>query len=110
MGFPRGGDVLLVRGFRPRVFLKLTSCPLTSNFSRFKLLIPPTAGAPEGDSGELIRTKALENGVLALPGTAFLPNGTKTPYVRASFSLLEEKEVNEGLRRLAEVIRKEQEA
>jgi len=52
----------------------------------------------------------LENGVLALPGTAFLPNGTKTPYVRASFSLLEEKEVNEGLRRLAEVIRKEQEA
>jgi tryptophan aminotransferase len=52
-----------------------------------------------------VRTKAFENGVLALPGTIFFPNGTKTAYVRASFSLLEEDQVNEALRRLGEVLR-----
>ena len=52
----------------------------------------------------MIRTKALENGVLALPGTIFLPSGRKTTYVRASFSLLPEDQVEEALRRLREVI------
>lgn len=73
--------------------------------ARFKLLIPATNDAPDGDSEALIRSKALENGVLALPGTVFYPNGTKTPYVRASFSLLEEKDVDEALRRLSMVVR-----
>jgi aspartate/methionine/tyrosine aminotransferase len=73
--------------------------------ARFKLRIP-SQDADGGDSEALIRTKALENGVLALPGSVFLPNGGKTAYVRASFSLLEEEQVNEALRRLAEVIQK----
>jgi tryptophan aminotransferase len=57
-----------------------------------------------GDSAELIQTKAYEGGVLALPGTVFYPNGAKTAYVRASFSLLNEEDVNEALRRLRNVI------
>lgn len=75
---------------------------------RFKLL-NPAAADEEGDSESLIRTKAFENGVLALPGTVFLPNGAKTAYVRASFSLLEEGEVREALRRLREVLIRERE-
>lgn len=72
---------------------------------RFKLLLPTASDAgSEGDSETLIRTKAFENGVLALPGTVFLPNGRKTAYVRASFSLLEESQVDEALKRLREVI------
>ncbi|CAK5268113.1 unnamed protein product [Mycena citricolor] len=56
------------------------------------------------DSAELIRTKAVEQGVLALPGTAFHPNGRKSAYVRAAFSLLPAEQVDEALRRLRETI------
>ncbi|GJJ07751.1 hypothetical protein Clacol_001956 [Clathrus columnatus] len=76
--------------------------PVAGMFFWFKLRLPAHAGAPEGDSKELIETKAYENGVLALPGTVFIPNDTKTAYVRASFSLLDEEQVNEALRRLGE--------
>lgn len=66
---------------------------------RFKLLV-------EGDDSEaLIRGKALERGVLALPGTVFLPDGRKTAYVRASFSLLDEDQVEEACKRLGETIK-----
>lgn len=70
--------------------------------NRFKLILndPLKPGVHEEDSETVIRTKALEKGVLALPGTSFLPNGGKTAYVRASFSLLEEDQVEEALRRL----------
>jgi tryptophan aminotransferase len=61
-------------------------------------------GDEEGDSESIIRKNALEKGVLALPGTVFLPNGRKTAYVRASFSLLSETDVDEAVRRLKEVI------
>lgn len=56
------------------------------------------------DSESLIRTKALEQGVLALPGTAFFPNGGKNAFVRASFSLLQPHDVDEGFQRLRKVI------
>ena len=46
----------------------------------------------------------MEKGVLALPGTVFLPDGGKTPYVRASFSLHEEAEVEEAIKRLRAVV------
>ncbi|KAF7972431.1 hypothetical protein HWV62_18000 [Athelia sp. TMB] len=71
----------------------------------FKLLLSrPGATAVEDDSAEIIRIHALEKGVLALPGTAFLPNGRKTAYVRASFSLLGDADIDEALRRLASVV------
>ena len=41
---------------------------------------------------------------MALPGTVFLPDGGKTPYVRASFSLLDEADVEEAIKRLASVV------
>jgi tryptophan aminotransferase len=72
--------------------------------TRFRLLL-----GENGDSESVIRTKAFEGGVLALPGTVFFPNGARTTYVRASFSLLEEEQVNEALRRLRVVILKEKE-
>ncbi|KIJ51493.1 hypothetical protein M422DRAFT_776733 [Sphaerobolus stellatus SS14] len=84
--------------------------PEAGMFFWFKLLIPSSEGAPEGDSEELIRTRALENGVLALPGAIFLPNNRKSAYVPASFSILEEKDVDEALRRLAEVVKQAQSA
>jgi hypothetical protein len=75
---------------------------------RFKLLLKApnntNDGDDEGDSESIIRNNALEKGVLALPGTVFLPNGRKTAYVRASFSLLSEADVDEAVRRLKEVI------
>ena len=71
---------------------------------RFKLLLPTADGEAEGDSASIIREKAVERGVLALPGTVFLPNGRKTAYVRASFSLLTPEEVDEAIKRLRDVI------
>lgn len=74
---------------------------------RFKLLIPPPADDPngEGDSSELIKTKAFENGVLALPGTVFFANGRRSAHVRTSFSMLDDEKTDEALRRLGEVVR-----
>jgi tryptophan aminotransferase len=53
-----------------------------------------------GDSEAAVKARAFERGVLALPGTVFLPNGRKTAYVRASFSLTGEEDVNEAVQRL----------
>ncbi|TFK92697.1 PLP-dependent transferase [Polyporus arcularius HHB13444] len=77
--------------------------PEAGMFFWFKLLLPAVDGK-EQDSESIIRTKALEKGVLALPGTVFLPGGGKTPYVRAAFSLLDEAEVEEAIKRLAAVV------
>ncbi|KAL6302433.1 pyridoxal phosphate-dependent transferase [Sparassis latifolia] len=81
--------------------------PEAGMFVWFKLLLGDSNTASktvEHDSNHIIRTKALERGVLALPGTAFLPNGATTAYVRASFSTLPPDQVDEALRRLREVI------
>ncbi|KAH7921589.1 PLP-dependent transferase [Leucogyrophana mollusca] len=84
------------------------STPEAGMFVWFKLLMNPVGDvSAEGDSEDLIRTKAYEGGVLALPGTVFLPDGRKTAYVRASFSLSTEEQVNEALKRLRTVILKE---
>ncbi|KAK0469533.1 pyridoxal phosphate-dependent transferase [Desarmillaria tabescens] len=58
----------------------------------------------EGDSESVIRTNAFERGVIALPGTVFLPNGRKTAYVRASFSAVGEEDAEEGIKRLRDAI------
>ncbi|KIM80393.1 hypothetical protein PILCRDRAFT_97962 [Piloderma croceum F 1598] len=82
--------------------------PEAGMFVWFKLLLKaPNStndGDDDGDSESIIRKNALQKGVLALPGTVFLPNGRKTAYVRASFSLLSETDVDEAVRRLKEVI------
>lgn len=78
--------------------------PEAGLFFWFKLILDPAHPEIQGDSDDIIRNKALANGVLALPGTVFLPNGRKTAYVRAAFSLLPEAEVNEALKRLRKII------
>ncbi|OSD06627.1 PLP-dependent transferase [Trametes coccinea BRFM310] len=78
--------------------------PEAGMFFWFKLKLNGEDAEGEGDSEAVIRTKALENGVLALPGTVFHPGGRKTAYVRASFSLLPADQVEEALRRLRQVI------
>lgn len=70
---------------------------------RFKLLLNADQDG-DGDSEAAIRTHAFQRGVLALPGTVFFPSGSKTAYVRASFSLLEPEQVDEALRRLREAV------
>ncbi|KAH9942752.1 PLP-dependent transferase [Amylocystis lapponica] len=78
--------------------------PEAGMFVWFKLLLGDVGEGEEHDSESIIRTQALARGVLALPGTAFLPNGRTTAYVRVSFSLLPLDQVDEALRRLREVI------
>ncbi|TFK51860.1 PLP-dependent transferase [Heliocybe sulcata] len=79
--------------------------PDAGMFYWFKLsLHTPGSAEADEDSEAVIRTKALEKGVLALPGTVFLPNGKKTAYVRAAFSLLSDQAIDEALRRLKEVV------
>ncbi|KAH8074790.1 PLP-dependent transferase [Cristinia sonorae] len=73
--------------------------PHAGMFFWFKLLLD------DDDSESLVRTRAYENGVLALPGTVFLPDGRKTAYVRAAFSLLDGDQAEEACRRLGEVVR-----
>ncbi|KAF9533943.1 pyridoxal phosphate-dependent transferase [Crepidotus variabilis] len=77
--------------------------PVSGLFFWFKLILPG-----EDDSEAIIKTKAYENGVLALPGTVFLPSGSKTTYARAAFSLLSEEDIDEALRRLRGVLITEQ--
>ncbi|KAG8696355.1 hypothetical protein FRC08_007216 [Ceratobasidium sp. 394] len=79
--------------------------PQAGMFFWFKLKLPSVLDGEDGDSEQLVREKAVEHGILALPGTAFYPNGGKSAFVRAAFSLLSPEDVDEGLRRLAEVVK-----
>lgn len=72
---------------------------------RFKLNLRPSNGSEEGDSNVLIAQRAVAKGVLAIPGTSFFPNGRMSAYVRASFSTIAPENVDEALRRLAEVVK-----
>ncbi|KAG2236974.1 pyridoxal phosphate-dependent transferase [Thamnidium elegans] len=59
------------------------------------------------DSYDLIMTKALKQNVLAIPGLAFMPQKNQNNYVRVSYSNVTKENMDEALRRLAEVIDKE---
>lgn len=78
-------------------FLVRVRCSFGAN--RFKLNLP------DEDSAQLIQTKALAKGVLAVPGTMFFPSGRRTAYVRTAFSVLDVELADEALRRLAGVVR-----
>ncbi|KXN86754.1 Kynurenine/alpha-aminoadipate aminotransferase, mitochondrial [Leucoagaricus sp. SymC.cos] len=79
--------------------------PEAGMFFWFKLNLNSNVSDEDGGDSEFaIRTTAFENGVLALPGKVFLPNGNKTAYVRASFSLSPPEDVYEALKRLATAI------
>ncbi|KAF9473803.1 PLP-dependent transferase [Pholiota conissans] len=80
--------------------------PEAGMFFWFKLLTGSgdNENASSGDSKSVIETTAFAKGVLALPGTVFLPNGRPTPYVRASFSQASEEDVDQALQRLRAAI------
>ncbi|KAA1477143.1 PLP-dependent transferase [Dentipellis sp. KUC8613] len=82
--------------------------PEAGMFFWFKLLLHEDPNEVI-DSDAVIRGNAFKGGVLALPGNVFLPSGAATGFVRASFSLLGEDEVDEALRRLRVVLLKERE-
>ncbi len=60
---------------------------------------------PGGDSAQLISTTAVEKGILGVPGVGFSPSGQVSSFVRVSFSLTDEKEADEGMKRLAACVR-----
>jgi kynurenine/2-aminoadipate aminotransferase len=61
-----------------------------------------------GDTKKLIEEKALDNNVSLIPGCAFMIDDKKpTPYVRASFSLAKPEQIDEGFRRLSELVKEE---
>ncbi|KDE09685.1 hypothetical protein MVLG_00089 [Microbotryum lychnidis-dioicae p1A1 Lamole] len=64
-----------------------------------------TSNESSGDSDELISKKALEKGVLAVPGVGFSPSGSISSSVRVSFSLATEEDADKGFARLAEAVR-----
>lgn len=78
--------------------------PVAGMFLWLKLNLPPSADSDEGDSFALISEKAQAAGVLAVPGVAFVPDGSKSCYVRTSFSLIDENDVEEAFRRLRSVV------
>jgi len=79
--------------------------PVAGMFLWLKLNIASPGKEHEADSSDLIATRAVQKGVLAVPGFAFLPNAGKSPYVRTSFSLIDAASADEGFARLASVIR-----
>eukprot|EP00842_Homolaphlyctis_polyrhiza_P000867 jgi/Hompol1/1781/HPOL_002758-RA len=56
------------------------------------------------DTMDLIKRKALDKKVLLVPGGEFLPNTRPTPYVRASYSLASEKDMDTALQRLRDLV------
>ncbi|XP_077868797.1 kynurenine/alpha-aminoadipate aminotransferase, mitochondrial-like [Saccoglossus kowalevskii] len=60
------------------------------------------------DTYKLIMEKAIAKEVLFVPGKDFLsdPNG-KSSYIRAAYSLSTPEQMDEGMRRLAELIKDE---
>ncbi|PFH53412.1 hypothetical protein AMATHDRAFT_1465 [Amanita thiersii Skay4041] len=94
--------------------------PEAGMFYWVKLLLPPSScsgrqningerqgNVEEGDAVPIIRTKAIEKGVLVLPGAYALVDHRSSPFVRISFSLISESDMDEGLKRLASVLREE---
>jgi DNA-binding transcriptional MocR family regulator len=59
---------------------------------------------PNVDTTELAR-RAVEQSVGIVPGSLFFPDGRGADSVRLSFSLVDEAEIDEGIERLAALVR-----
>lgn len=53
---------------------------------------------------ELFR-QAMDNEVIVVPGECFTLNGTPSPYCRLSYSCASPEKIEQGIRKLSEVIR-----
>jgi tryptophan aminotransferase len=78
--------------------------PVAGMFLWLRLILPPSNGSQIGDSYTLVTEKAKANGILAVPGMSFLPDKGISCYVRTSFSLIPEDDVEEGFKRLRSVV------
>lgn len=56
------------------------------------------------DTKAMIETKARDEKVLLVPGEVFRPDGNPSASVRASFSLADENQMEEALKRLKSVM------
>ncbi|KOS12632.1 aromatic amino acid aminotransferase [Malassezia pachydermatis] len=97
-------DAILGRGTDGQPAVASWNTPVAGMFFWIKLHLPPTPEAPEGDSFEVIKTKAVEENVLAVPGNSFFSDQRSTPYMRVSFSLIGEEDMEEGLRRIRRAV------
>lgn len=78
--------------------------PVAGMFLWLRLKLPPTHTSQEGDSFALINEKARAKLILAVPGMSFCPDKAISCYVRTSFSLIPDDEIEEGFKRLREVV------
>ncbi|KIK69758.1 hypothetical protein GYMLUDRAFT_150603 [Collybiopsis luxurians FD-317 M1] len=86
------------------------SPPNASMFYWIKLRLPPSTKieniqGDEGDSVLFLTEKAVGGGILVLPGACAYADGRRSCHIRVSFSMLDESEMDEGLRRLASLLR-----
>ena len=89
----------------------------TKHLGRFASWTQPTAGmffwfdlSPSGvhDTERLVKHECRDAKVLLVPGAAFAVDpGAPSPYVRAAFSITDELAIDEGMRRLASVLRRD---
>lgn len=61
----------------------------------------------DGDSTTFIKSKAIDRGVLALPGATSYVDGRQTAHVRVAFSILSDEDTEEAIKRLAALLREE---
>lgn len=73
--------------------------PSAGMFFWLTLLLPPGR-----DSFELLSRQGKENGILAIPGVAFMPNQASSCQLRVSYSLLPEEQMAEACRRIAKLV------
>jgi len=78
--------------------------PVAGMFFWVKLHLPSETDAPEGNSSQVIAKNAVGHNVLAVPGASFYAGDRITPYVRLSFSVIPEEDMEEGIRRLRKAI------
>ncbi|KAI9037499.1 aminotransferase-like domain-containing protein [Aspergillus affinis] len=73
--------------------------PSAGMFFWLTLLLPPGQ-----DSFEILSRQGKENGILAIPGVAFLPNQRSSCQLRVSYSLLPEEKMFEACQRIAKLV------
>ncbi|KAL4866675.1 hypothetical protein BDV12DRAFT_198897 [Aspergillus spectabilis] len=73
--------------------------PTAGMFVWLELRLPPG-----NDSFKLLSEQGMENGILAIPGVAFMPGREKTCQIRVSFSLVSEEHMDEACRRIARLV------
>ena len=112
LGHARLRDVPLVRALRrwfstcrPQLELAWLRRASDAELTRYRIqLLGIAAPGEEADAYAVIAEKAVEKGIVAVPGTAFMPGGGKSGFVRTSFSLVSDADADEAMRRLREVI------